>query len=82
MMSKRCVQSLNQIAQQESSENRRRKKCREKEKKDSFWMHIWPNSNSYKIQMNSNLGMQFTTSTSVDRDLYVYKILSDTKAGT
>ena len=33
MISRRCVQSLNQIGQYESSENRRRKICQKKEKK-------------------------------------------------
>ena len=50
-------------------------KCREKEKKkEEDWVHIRPILNSHKIRMNFNFGMRFTTSSSVAREVYSYKI--------
>ena len=74
MIIRRCVPSLNQIGQQEGSVNRRRKQCREKKEEDTFWVNIRHFSNGDQTRINSNYGIRLTTSFSVARDLYVYKI--------
>ena len=67
------VQRLNQIGQEEGNKNLRREKCRENEKADAFLVNIHQ-FQSNNTRMNSNFGMRFTTSSSIARDLHVYKI--------
>ena len=62
MMSKRCVQHLNHIGQQEGSKNHRRKKG----EREIGRVHIRPISKSHKIRIISNFGMRLTTTSSVD----------------